>query len=226
MHAPTRIALARSDRIFTLAMIVVLVLVSSTVGASMMPTGAVDRSKTVWIERWSDRLLPIPQGPTTVISESAGRDMVAADLLTEHRCLSEVMYYEARGEGDEGERAVAEVVFHRLASGRYGRTICSVVYAGVRQAACQFSFACDGSRQRPKSRRDWEYAEELAAKILTGEVMLSDETAGAVNYHAVYVRPRWAESFTLTALIGKHMFYRRRQADPVGTLVALRGPIW
>ena len=35
-------------------------------------------------------------------------------LLAEHRCLSEVLYYEARGEGAGGQKAIAEVVFHRM----------------------------------------------------------------------------------------------------------------
>ena len=39
-------------------------------------------------------------------------------LLAEHRCLSEVLYYEARGEGASGQKAVAEVVFHRMNHGQ------------------------------------------------------------------------------------------------------------
>jgi hypothetical protein len=41
-------------------------------------------------------------------------------MLAEHRCLSEALYYEARGEGPKGEQAVAEVVFHRMNAGNYG----------------------------------------------------------------------------------------------------------
>ncbi len=38
------------------------------------------------------------------------------------------MYYEARGEGQDGQKAVAEVVFHRLRHGHFGHSICAVVY--------------------------------------------------------------------------------------------------
>ena len=43
-----------------------------------------------------------------------GPDAVMTQLLAEHRCLSEVLYYEARGEGRQGQQAIAEVVFHRM----------------------------------------------------------------------------------------------------------------
>src|SRR5579863_6541627 len=57
-------------------------------------------------------------------------------------CLAEVLYYEARGEGTEGQKAVAEVVLQRTRDGNYPRTICGVVYDGVQSDSpyCQFSF--------------------------------------------------------------------------------------
>ncbi|MGZ4032950.1 MAG: cell wall hydrolase [Tumebacillaceae bacterium] len=152
------------------------------------------------------KLVPMPPGPETVAANTAGHDAILSELLTEHRCLAEVMYYEARGEGEEGEKAVAEVVFHRMAAGDYGKSICAVVYEGTDQVACRFSFACDGSQKKGKSEQAWRAAQLLAARVLTGEVMLRDETGGAVNYHAVYVRPRWARDLTRTAQIGNHIF--------------------
>ena len=65
-------------------------------------------------------------------------------LLAEHRCLSEVLYYEARGEGAGGQKAIAEVVFHRMNHGNYGHSICAVVYEGAGHPGCQFSFTCNG----------------------------------------------------------------------------------
>ena len=73
-------------------------------------------------------------------------------LLAEHRCLSEVLYYEARGEGVKGQKAVAEVVFHRMRTGNYGHSICAVVYEGADQPGCQFSFTCNGDLTR-RARR-------------------------------------------------------------------------
>lgn len=104
--------------------------------------------------------------------------------------------------------AVAEVIFHRLQGGGYGRSICAVVYEGAPRTGCQFSFACDGSRSRSKSPEDWRKAEILAARILTGELTLSDLTDDAMNYHALYVHPIWSAKLIRTAQIGNHIFYR------------------
>ena len=80
-------------------------------------------------------------------------DAAMTQLLAEHRCLSEVLYYEARGEGDQGQKAVAEVVFHRMNTGNYGHSICAVVYEGAGHPGCQFSFTCNGDLTRPQETR-------------------------------------------------------------------------
>ena len=134
-------------------------------------------------------------------------------VLAEHRCLTEALYYEARSEGARGEKAVAEVVFHRMNSGQYGNSICAVVYEGSDRKVCQFSFTCNGDMNRPREASAWNQAEELAARILTGEVRLRNATGGATSYHADYVKPYWAPTLKRTAQIGKHIFYRGHTSD-------------
>jgi len=120
------------------------------------------------------------------------------------------MYYEARSEGEDGQKAVAEVVFHRMNTGNYGHSICAVVYEGAQQAVCQFSFACDGSREALKAQEPWRLAQALAARILTGEEHLNNATGGAVNFHTAAVQPGWAGEYVRTVQIGNHIFYRRQ----------------
>jgi spore germination cell wall hydrolase CwlJ-like protein len=129
-------------------------------------------------------------------------------LLAEHKCLSEVLYYEARGEGAGGQKAIAEVVFHRMNHGDYGHSICAVVYEGKNHPGCQFSFTCNGEMDRPKQMAAWRESEKLAAQILTGQVPLRNATGGAVNFHAVSVSPDWADTMDKTTQIGNHIFYR------------------
>ena len=138
----------------------------------------------------------------------SAEDMVLAQLVAEHRCLSEALYYEARGEGRMGEQAVAEVVFHRMNAGHYGHSICAVVYEGSSRQGCQFSFTCNGDLNRPREASAWKKSEQLAAQILTGEAPLGNATGGATSYHAVSVRPYWAPTLVKTAQIGNHIFYR------------------
>ena len=101
------------------------------------------------------------------------------------------MYYEARGEGVEGEEAIAEVVFHRMHRRGYPGSICGVVYQGMADApACQFSFVCNGECAGQESMADWARARLLAAKILSGYTILGNITGGATSFHAVDVAAR------------------------------------
>ncbi|HEY8948676.1 MAG TPA: cell wall hydrolase [Rhizomicrobium sp.] len=165
--------------------------------------------------------------PVQISVQAVPGDAARAELLAEHRCLSEVMYYEARGEGPRGEMAVAEVVFHRLESSMHGKSICAVVYEGAGRPVCQFSFVCDGSLSRVKEALTWRTAQDLATRILTGALPLPDATDGALNYHAVYVRPVWAGDLVRTAQIGNHIFYRPPGGENIVLRArAFRGSVW
>lgn len=131
--------------------------------------------------------------------------------VDQSECLAEVLYYEARGEGTEGEKAVAEVVLQRTRDAYYPHTICGVVYEGVQpnKKDCQFSFACDGATRKPKEWGAWQNVRLLADKILSGAVKLAGETGHAIAYHSVDVDPAWADEMIETAQIGNHIFYRR-----------------
>lgn len=136
-------------------------------------------------------------------------EIALVQLLAERRCLAEAMYYEARGEGIEGEEAVAEVVFHRMRSRGYPNTICGVVFEGARDGhSCQFSFACGNHLDRAKEPHAWADARLLAAKIVTGAMPLGDITDDATSYHAIDVDPEWAGHLIKTVQIGNHVFYR------------------
>jgi spore germination cell wall hydrolase CwlJ-like protein len=184
-------AISRSDRVLVAVLAIILATTSATVGSAMSY-----RPNT-----------PAPATKPAAAPEGV-QDTVLAQLVAEHRCLSEALYYEARGEGSTGERAVAEVVFHRMNAGHYGHSICAVVYEGSFRRGCQFSFTCDGALHHPREVVAWKEAQQLAAQILTGEAPLRNATGGATHYHAVWVNPFWAPTLKKTAQIGKHIFYR------------------
>lgn len=201
-----RSASARADRVLVAVMAAVIGVAGMTFGSALAYSPSVIR--TVRLMNTMVEYIRVPTQPAPVSANlDSGRE-AGIKLLAQHRCLAEAMYYEARGEGEKGEMAVAEVVFHRLQGGGYGRSICAVVYEGASRTGCQFSFACDGSKSRPKSPEDWRKAEVLAARILAGELTLSDVTDDAMNYHALYVRPIWTAKLIRTAQIGNHIFYR------------------
>jgi spore germination cell wall hydrolase CwlJ-like protein len=201
MTQKTSDALSRSDRVLIAALAIILATASAAVGASLN-VHAAPAAKPVAVKI---AVAPPASPPGATLPEA---DVAMTHLLAEHRCLSEVLYYEARGEGAQGQKAVAEVVFHRMNAGNYGHSICAVVYEGAGHPGCQFSFTCNGDLKRPKDARDWTNAEKLAAEILTDQAWRKNSTEGATNYHAVSVTPDWAPTLEKTRQIGNHIFYR------------------
>ena len=103
------------------------------------------------------------------------------------RCLSEAIYFEARGEPEQGQAAVAQVVLNRVRSGIFPTKVCAVVYQDRnRPFACQFSFACDGSSLRIEEPGAWATATRIAEQVVSG-ASYNPKVAEALNYHANYV---------------------------------------
>ena len=133
----------------------------------------------------------------------------AADRDRALTCLAQAVYYEAAGEGIDGERAVAQVVLNRLRHPGYPSTICGVVYeGGDRLTGCQFSFVCDGSMQRVPVPWLWTRSRQIAEEALKGRVFA--QVGHATHYHADYVSPFWADSLDKSVQVGRHIFYRLR----------------
>lgn len=132
----------------------------------------------------------------------------ARRFSSEHKCLAEAVFYEARSETTEGQLAVAEVIMNRVADERYPSEICGVVYQGsTRSTGCQFTFTCDGSRAKEKTYGDrWYQAKSVAAQVIMEFHEL--RTGNATHYHASYVEPSWSKRLVRTNTIGEHIFYR------------------
>lgn len=122
-------------------------------------------------------------------------------------CLTEALYFEARGEPIEGQFAVAEVILNRVDSASYPNSVCGVINQGTgRRFACQFTYTCDGRPEEVDDAHMWRRLGQISAMMLDGYPRRL--TGGATHYHASRVNPRWARSFPQTAAIGVHLFYR------------------
>ena len=125
----------------------------------------------------------------------------------EENCLARAIYFEARSESELGQLAVAKVILNRVKDPEYPNTICGVVYQGSgRRNSCQFSFACDGLPDDVRSASSWAQSKRVAQKALTGDAKVA-AIGSATNYHADYVRPKWAKSMKRLIKIGRHIFY-------------------
>lgn len=130
------------------------------------------------------------------------------------RCLSEALYFEARGESAKGIFAVGEVILNRVDSAAYPNSICGVINQGTgRKFQCQFTYTCDGLAENIGEPLAFQKVAKVARLLIDG--VPRELTDGATHYHTKAVSPSWARRFPRTATIGFHYFYRQptRQAS-------------
>jgi len=130
------------------------------------------------------------------------------DFERARHCLATAVYFEARGESVEGQRAVAQVVLNRVLDYRYPDTVCGVVFQNQTwRNRCQFSFACDGRPERISDKGSWSTAVKVAEEALEGDYF-DEEIGEATHYHATYVNPRWSRYLRKVERVGTHVFYQ------------------
>ncbi len=130
----------------------------------------------------------------------------ALDASRDLECLTEAVYYEARGETPAGQAAVAQVVLNRARHPAFPKSVCGVVFQGAGGRVCQFSFACDGSMRRGREPGAWARARKVAARALSGEVMTG--VGNATHFHTINVSPGWGPRLVRVGQVGLHIFYR------------------
>ena len=130
----------------------------------------------------------------------------ALDQSRDLECLTQAVYYEARGETPAGMQAVAQVVLNRVRHRAFPKTICGVVFQGASMGGCQFSFACDGSVDRVTDPIAWRRSQDIAARALDGRVMAA--VGNATYFHTASVTPDWSRYLVRIGQVGGHLFYR------------------
>ncbi len=169
-----------------------------------------------------ERADPAPSSPTYAslmlrpalgvsrFDASSRFDLAAVDALDGARdleCLTQAVYYEARGESSDGQRAVAQVVLNRVRHPAFPKTVCGVVFQGAAVGhGCQFSFACDGSMHDRREPAAWRRAETVAANALGGAVMA--QVGKSTHFHAVGYGQQWDQDMIRVAQVGMHIFFR------------------
>ncbi|TGN60964.1 cell wall hydrolase [Paracoccus liaowanqingii] len=118
-------------------------------------------------------------------------------------CMAEALYHEARGEGRQGQAAVAEVILNRVDSGAFPGTVCGVI-----NQPSQFSYTIGGAKPI-RNKGAYLRARDIAQAALSGAPRAL--TGGATYFHTPAVRPAWSHRFQRTVQIGRHIFYRGNQ---------------
>lgn len=159
----------------------------------------------------STRLASLLSAPKQKSDVKFSRDWLAAQEPATGNanwsCLTEALYFEARGETLKGQFAVAEVIMNRVKSSRFPDNICGVIKQGTgRKYQCQFTFTCDGAPETIHEPAAYAQVGKVARAVLDGRA--PDLTGGATHYHTTAVNPNWSNVYKKTAAIGVHVFYR------------------
>jgi spore germination cell wall hydrolase CwlJ-like protein len=134
----------------------------------------------------------------------------------EKNCLAANIYYEARGEAAQGQKAVAAVTLNRVKSKKYPKTICGVV-----TQRAQFSWvhqqpkhivdkALNGvaPSQKPIELLAYQKAHDVASEVIrTKQQMLPEQV---LWYHTTKVNPVWNKQMQKVSQIGTHVFYKHK----------------
>jgi N-acetylmuramoyl-L-alanine amidase len=112
----------------------------------------------------------------------------------EVKCLTDNVYYEARGESIRGMLLVAKTTINRAKNPNYPHDICKVVYQDK-----QFSWTA--TKQPKPDPLLYKKAEQIALQAQTFK-------SSALYFHNQTVQPAWAKYKVIVAQEGHHTFYR------------------
>jgi len=140
--------------------------------------------------------------------------VTAQEKIQSLDCLTRNIYWEAASEPFEGKVAVAQVTMNRLASGRFGDSVCGVIYQKnvfYERVICQFSWVCESTHKtRPIHQPLWAESELVAKKVLLENFRLPG-IKNALFYHADYISdPGWSKRLNRVTTIGHHIFYEQK----------------
>ena len=133
------------------------------------------------------------------LAEAVAAQDAAVSDDEELKCLAIGVYFEAKSEPLAGQLAVADVILNRAQSGRFPKSVCSVL-----KQPGQFSFVNGGRLPSIGSSKLWRTA--LAVARVARAELWDSPVPQALYFHAKHVAPRWNR--VRVASLGNHVFYR------------------
>ena len=117
---------------------------------------------------------------------------------TEEDCLAKNIWYEARSESEKGWQVVIDVTLNRVASPRFPKSVCAVVYQYA-----QFSWTLE--YQIAPVGRHWLKIKHFANNALKRPY----HDTGELHYHATWMKkkPHWALKKSVSRIVGQHIVY-------------------
>ena len=141
---------------------------------------------------------------------------------SEVMCLAKNIYYEAGAEPLEGKMAVAQVTMNRVEHPSFPKSVCGVVNQNAIRKSnsewdddkriCQFSWVCQGRRIIKKESDNWQESLEIAKSFLTENKSYDKFEDDVLFFHEKHLPFNWKQKYTKVAVIGNHIFYRKKDA--------------
>lgn len=148
--------------------------------------------------------------------QSIDKNIRGARVNTQINCLAQNMYHEARGEPEEGIKAIGLVTLNRVHHDQFPKTVCGVVNQKTTvtrenqtKVVCQFSWKCDDTIDGIHDKNTWKKIYSLASLLYMNYNNIDDVTDGALYFHNTSVTPKW-NNLIKTAKIENHVFYKER----------------
>lgn len=133
-------------------------------------------------------------------------DAKTLDIKT-YNCVKEALYYEARGEPEQGMKAVLSVIHNRTKHQDFPSSYCSVIkqpmqfsYRNNTSYHKQLKIAYTASEQQVSM-----VASDLAYRAATGAFKPS-MIPSVLYYHSTEIKPKWSKNMKTYATIGHHKF--------------------
>ena len=143
-------------------------------------------------------------------SRESGGVVVSEYHNKELLCLKSVLWHEARGEPEEGIRAVMSVIYNRKKAKGYPNTFCGVILQDKQFSAFNSDKSLATKPLKPIRELDKEAyrkVSSVAQEAVQGAFKpVLDEDV--LHYAKTSVRNHWTKKFERVKVIHQHVFYK------------------
>lgn len=143
-------------------------------------------------------------------SRESGGVVVSEYHNKELLCLKSVLWHEARGEPEEGIRAVMSVIYNRKKAKGYPNTFCGVILQHKQFSAFNSDKSLATKPLMPIRELDKEAyrkVSSIAKEVIQGAFKpVLDEDV--LHYAHVRIKNRWTKRMKVVKVEGSHSFYK------------------
>lgn len=142
--------------------------------------------------------------------ESGGVLIGTSEQHKELQCIKNALWHEARGEPEEGIRAVMSVIYNRKNHKNYPNTFCKVILQDKQFSAFNSDKSLAMKRLKPVKGPDEEAYSKVAGiaqEAVVGAFKPVLEPS-VLHYAHIKVKNKWTKRMQAVKIAGRHVFYK------------------